>query len=183
LLYLGPLLALVNGPLEADTAIVPRTYEEEHAPLPLPPQRAARSPGPEPPRAGPLVDTAVILVGLLIGVATILALLRRYLPGLNAAARGHLVQIMGRTSLDAKGTVYVVRCGPRVLVLGATNSQISTLAEIADPEEIAQFVSAPRSADSEPARSASSTLPTNIPELKGQVDELLERIDRWKSTA
>lgn len=66
-----------------------------------------------------------------IGVAT-----RRQLPGL---ASGPL-RVVGRTSLSPKHTVYLLRAGSRVLIVGAgPQGAPSLLGELSDPEDLAAF--------------------------------------------
>ena len=53
-------------------------------------------------------------------------------PGLPAEA----LQVLGRRVLDPRQSIYLVRLGSRILVLGATPAGLATLSEITDPVEV-----------------------------------------------
>lgn len=94
-----------------------------------------------------------------VGIALALALFggislatRRYLP---QHASGPL-RVVGRTSLSPKHTVYLLKAGDRVLIVGAgPQGAPSLLGELTDPAEVERYSpakSAPQpSAPSEPA--------------------------------
>jgi flagellar biosynthetic protein FliO len=54
--------------------------------------------------------------------------------GLGGALGGGRVEVLDRTPLDARSTLFVVRIGKRVLVLGAGPQSVNTLAELRDDE-------------------------------------------------
>src|SRR5262245_61445506 len=81
---------------------------------------------------GPAWSKTTVALGVTLGTAIIaLFLVRRFMPGLSQEPRAGQIQILSQAPLGARGIVYVLRCGPRVLIVGATGSNISTLAEIA----------------------------------------------------
>ncbi len=66
---------------------------------------------------------------------------------------GGRVEVLERASLDARSTLFVVRVGKRILVLGAGPQSVTTLAELAESE-----------------------LPPSAPAPPGLVDTLLDRV-------
>jgi len=124
---------------------------------------------------------AIVVAG--VGVAV--SLVRKCFPGLAPDSPHRLIRVLAQAPLGAKGTVYVLRCGPRVLIVGAAAGQLTTLAEIADPDEIDEFVrySATNSLTSRPPRPDSGEGTAPARQLKGQVDGMLDRIDSWKSSS
>ena len=71
-------------------------------------------------------------LGIVVALAyASLALLKRYTVG--AARPTSLLQVLDSTTLAPNRSVYVVRVGEKRLVLGVTQTQISTLAEL-EPE-------------------------------------------------
>jgi flagellar biogenesis protein FliO len=47
------------------------------------------------------------------------------------------VEVLGRTAIDGRHAISLVRCGSRVLVLSVDATEgLSTLAEISDPDEV-----------------------------------------------
>ncbi len=96
------------------------------------------------------------------GFAAILAIFggvslasRRFLPSRDSA----LLQVVGRSSLSSKHSVYLLRVGDRVLILGAgPQGPPSTLGEVTDPLELARL--APRRT---PRPTPESSTPSNRP--------------------
>lgn len=75
----------------------------------------------------------VIVVGLILAGAKWLR--HRGLAG-PAPLPIDAVQVLGRKVVDYRHTIHLVRCGSRVLVLGASQTGLTTLAEITDPVEV-----------------------------------------------
>lgn len=94
------------------------------------PQRAPQAPG----------DRWLATIGGLTAVLALIYLtakaLRRNVPAAQKALPPEVVQALGRKSLDYRHTVHLVRCGSRLLVLGASQAGLATLAEITDPVEV-----------------------------------------------
>jgi flagellar biosynthetic protein FliO len=67
-------------------------------------------------------------------------LLRRFMNGTRGAAwRPGAVNVLDTTFLAPNRALYLVELGERVLLLGATPTQLSTLSEVADPEQVARL--------------------------------------------
>jgi flagellar biogenesis protein FliO len=121
------------------------------------------------------VTLGAVCLGLLVA--------RKSMPGLGKAAAQGPIQILSQAPLGNRGIVYVLRCGPRVLVVGATNNQLTTLAEITDPDEIDQFGQLDRA---RPSRSHRRHIESGVTaagggELKGQLHGMLDKIESWNA--
>lgn len=79
---------------------------------------------------------------------------RRRMPATPTALPAEAVHVLGRTPLDPKQSIYLVRCGSRLLVLGSGGSGLNTLAEIVGAEEVDHLAGLCRQARQ---RSASQT--------------------------
>ena len=153
-------------------------------PIALSPPGVRRQPPPNSSDNESLWRTAGALLVVVAGIGIALALVRRFIPGLSPGTTERIVQVISQCQLGGKGVVYVIRCGPRVLIVGATASQLTTLAEIADPHEIEQFLSGnePEGPSGEGTQLAGSAMATSVTGLKDQVHGVLERIQSWKSS-
>ena len=87
----------------------------------------------------PIGTTLGILCLLLAGVYGLLRLLRRYGPQRFSTPSSPLIQLLDRMRLDPQSTIYVLRVGRRVVVTGSSPAGMNQLAEIADPEEVAEL--------------------------------------------
>jgi flagellar protein FliO/FliZ len=74
-----------------------------------------------------------VVVVLIAGLAFVV---RRYLPGTTRTFKSPAMQVLGRTLLDSKKALYLVKVGDRVLVLGTSQEGLRTLSEISDPREV-----------------------------------------------
>lgn len=80
---------------------------------------------------------ALFYVLLVCGVFTvILYLAKKYLPGHRQLFSHPAMELLGRTHLDQKRYISLLRVGKRVIVLGISPDEISSLSEITDEEEI-----------------------------------------------
>ncbi len=85
------------------------------------------------------VSTSTILTSLgfvvvvMLGLAKIFGRANPYrVPGVPREA----IDILGRRTVDPRSTIYVVRVGGKVLLLGSAANGLTTLAEITDPIEV-----------------------------------------------
>lgn len=76
------------------------------------------------------------LGGVLLVVGLLAMAFRRLMPGVRPIAPDAL-RVVGRASLGAKQSVVLIHVGQRVLLIGLTAESMRTLAEIADPQEVA----------------------------------------------
>ena len=86
---------------------------------------------------------SVVALGVVLGLmggAVVLA--RRVLPGIGGGSGQALVRVVGRVGLAPKQTVFFLQLPGRILVVGSAAGQMTTLAEITDPHEMAELVQA-----------------------------------------
>jgi flagellar biogenesis protein FliO len=78
----------------------------------------------------------VIVVGLILIGAK---LLRHRGFSATASLPNEVVQVLGRKPVDYRHTIHLVRCGSRLLVLGSSQTGLTTLSEITDTAEVEQI--------------------------------------------
>lgn len=85
-----------------------------------------------------VIMSLILWVGV-ISVVVIggLWMLKRFFPGTRKLFGSKLLRILGRTYLSPKHTVYLLKVGDKVLVLGVAGDQIRPLSELTDPREVA----------------------------------------------
>lgn len=84
-----------------------------------------------------LTLTAVVAV-----LAVVLLYVRRYAAGQITAKSGGQFRVIGQIALQPRKQVYLLMVADRILVVGAAEQGMTTLAEITDPEVIAALVEA-----------------------------------------
>lgn len=62
--------------------------------------------------------------------------IRRHGPARLRPLPGEVLEVLGRRSLEPRVNLHLVRCGQRILVLGAGPDGVRTLSEITDPVEV-----------------------------------------------
>lgn len=87
-----------------------------------------------------LVAKLVVVLGLIYASAT---LARRYLLKVPSGSQG-LLRVLDSTMIAPKKSVYVVEIAGRVLLIGTTESAMSTLTQFDDPETVASLVASAR---------------------------------------
>jgi len=77
------------------------------------------------------------------GLVAVLALfyltakvLRKSMPAAQRTLPAEVVQVLGRKPLDYRHSIHLIRCGSRLLVVGASQEGLTTLCEMTDPVEI-----------------------------------------------
>lgn len=130
-LALSPAFAENNPP----TAAIPRP--EASPRLAAPPRSRPSAPSGESSNGWWLVTPGIAAVLAVFGGVSYA--MKRFLPSRDSGP----IQVVGRSALSTKHSVYLLRVGDRVLIIG-TGSQgpPSTLGEITDPAELARL--APR---------------------------------------
>ncbi len=91
-------------------------------------------------------DLATIIIALAVVIAAIyllLRLIRRFFPNLAPAGGGAApVKPLARFHLAPRQTLHLVRCGSRLLLLGATSASINHITTIDDTDEIDRILQA-----------------------------------------
>jgi len=145
---------------EDDESVQPAKFappqELEIAPS-LTPRNAAhelRARKTTPSSAKPWANTS--LVGTIVGLCAVLGAgfaarvwMTRHGP---LALRGlpvDALELLGRRTIEPRVSIHLVRCGPKILVLGVSPDGVRTLTEITDPIEIDLLAGACRRKDSD----------------------------------
>lgn len=89
-------------------------------------------------RFGATIGNATLVLGsICVGIVLLAVVLRRRRQSTGGRLPVAAVEVLGRTPLDGRHTISLVRCGARVLVLSMDMSDgLSTLAEITDSDEV-----------------------------------------------
>ncbi|QDU41651.1 Flagellar biosynthesis protein, FliO [Symmachiella dynata] len=87
-------------------------------------------------KGGSLVQSALGLAFVLCLILIVAAWAKRHLPQANSALPSEAVQILGQRAVGQRQMIQLIRCGSRILVLGATPNGLTTLSEITDPVEV-----------------------------------------------
>ena len=96
-----------------------------------------RSPG------GELATILIALAVVIAGIYLLLRVLRRFFPSLApASVTTAAVKPLARFHLAPRQTLHLVRCGSRLLLLGATSASINHIATIDDDAEIERILQA-----------------------------------------
>lgn len=101
-----------------------------------------------------LAATVTLFAGLII--ACLLAA-KRWLPGSRQLFSHPGLEVLGRTHLDSRRYLALVRVGRRLLVLGASPDTLTPLGEVTDPAEVTELLAIARP-KSEPGKSLFRTL-------------------------
>jgi flagellar biogenesis protein FliO len=85
----------------------------------------------------PPILSSLFLVFVICGIFVgILCLAKKYLPGHRQLFSHPAVEVLGRTHLDPRRYLSLIRIGKRILVVGVTPEDMRTLSEITDESEI-----------------------------------------------
>lgn len=147
-------------------------------------------------RLDPVLPTGWLApVFLVLGLGATLWTLRRRARGLPGGGRTQMLDVIGRVPLSPRQTLYLVRIGRRVVLLGATSDQVRTLIDVHDPVEAAEIVGAAAQArggslssqfteflktaaapfrEAEPAAVAAA--PRSVDEARGGIDRLRQQV-------
>jgi flagellar biogenesis protein FliO len=105
--------------------------------LPLAPPKSKRGAENAPPTVGRAVTTVATSLAVVLGLFTLLVWFARKT---NAKGRapllGHAVETLGRTPLNGRQEMHLVRVGNKLILLAVTPTSAETLTEITDPAEI-----------------------------------------------
>ncbi len=81
----------------------------------------------------PLLFFVLVFCGIFVGA---LYLAKKYLPGHRQLFSHPAMEVLGRTHLDQRRYVSLLRVGKRILVVGVSPDEMHPLSEITDEEEI-----------------------------------------------
>lgn len=82
---------------------------------------------------------AKLILVVMLAYGTIWTLRRYVFRATAPASRGAIVSLLGSLDLSPGRTIYVLEVGTKVVVVGATASQMSPLTEITDPDVLSQL--------------------------------------------
>jgi flagellar biogenesis protein FliO len=86
--------------------------------------------------AGMVLSTLVVLLLFVLGLAKVFLKRSPYsISGLPVEA----VDVLGRRAVDPRNSVYMIKVGSRLILLGSSPAGLSSLAEITDPIEVASL--------------------------------------------
>jgi flagellar biogenesis protein FliO len=91
----------------------------------------------------PSMDYQRVVFALLAVIALIFvlrALGRFFFPSVTSRGQSRVVEVLSRSALAPKQQVMLLRVGRRVIVVGDSGTQMNTLCEISDPDEVAGLV-------------------------------------------
>ncbi|HEX8340476.1 MAG TPA: flagellar biosynthetic protein FliO [Tepidisphaeraceae bacterium] len=125
------------------TAIAPaQTTQPDRASAASPVARSSTSrPAPSPANAA--FDWQRLVIAMSV-VLTLIFLLRyvagRAFPGLVAGKGSRAVRVLSRSALAPKQQLMLVQVGRRVIVIGDSAGELTSLSEITDPDEVASLL-------------------------------------------
>lgn len=80
--------------------------------------------------------SAGALVFVVLTILVLAALWKKYGPRGATALPVDVVEVLGKRPLDQRHTIHLIRCGSRLLIVGASADGLRTLSELTDPVEI-----------------------------------------------
>jgi flagellar protein FliO/FliZ len=91
--------------------------------------------------AGFGLGNVALSLGAVLGLILVVYwLIRQIFPGVAAARSSQAVRVLSRSVLAPRQQVLLLQVGRRVIVVGDSGAQMSPLAQIEDPDEIAALV-------------------------------------------
>ena len=119
------------------TAGVTQTQQFESQPFNFPGERRRARTGSERHYSMPSIWPALLAVVVVCSLfCAVLYLVKKYLPGHRQLFAHPAMEVLGRTHLDQRRYISLLRVGKRILVLGVSADEIHSLSEITDEEEI-----------------------------------------------
>jgi flagellar biosynthetic protein FliO len=90
---------------------------------------------------GWIVTVLIALAVVVAAIYLLLRMLRRFFPSLvPAGGQAAPIRPLARFHLAPRQALHLVRCGQRLLLLGATSTSINHVATIDDPQEIEKIL-------------------------------------------
>jgi flagellar biogenesis protein FliO len=87
-----------------------------------------------------LLKAFFTLAAIVAALFVVLVIVRRYAAGQITRNSGTQFRVIGQLALQPKKQVYLLLVADRLLVVGAADQAMTTLAEITDPDTIAALV-------------------------------------------
>lgn len=134
---LGDVTPPVSDPPLPHTALGNEPIRSSPASLPPTNGAAANLPAPtsmDYPRVLGALGIVIALIFLLRWAA------RFFFPSVAGRSPSRIVEVLARSVLTPKQQVMLVRVGRRLILVGDSGAQMTTLCEIADPDEVASLV-------------------------------------------
>ena len=100
---------------------------------------------------GSILIALGFVIVLMLGVAKVV---QRRNPFAVTGVPREAIDVLGRRTVDPRNSIYIVRVGPKILLLGNSANGLTTLSEIDDPIEVAAL--------SNQCRAASESPPTDL---------------------
>jgi flagellar biogenesis protein FliO len=102
-----------------------------------------------------VAGSLAIVIGLIYATRWIL---RKLAPATASSVASRAVQVLWRNPISSRQKVLILQVGRRLIVVGDNGQQLSTLCEIADPEESAALLAQLRRENDQPASTTFSAL-------------------------
>ncbi|MFT3788928.1 MAG: flagellar biosynthetic protein FliO [Tepidisphaeraceae bacterium] len=137
------LAACVPVSVRAQATTAPASVEQREFPRTFDRTIATRPPGSTTGNTGSTLDLPRVLAALAIVVALIFGLrwaARRFLGAGGTTTRNRNVRVLSRSPIAPRQQILLLQVGRRVIVTADCAGQLSTLANIEDPDEVAQLI-------------------------------------------
>jgi len=96
---------------------------------------------------GSILIALGFVIVLMLGVAKVV---QRRNPYAVTGVPREAIDVLGRRTVDPRHSIYIVRVGPKILLLGNSANGLTTLSEIEDPIEVASLANLCRAASETP---------------------------------
>lgn len=120
------------------------SFEDQPMQFPSSERRRARTGEPREfrlPSILPALFCVLVVCGLFVAV---LYLIKKYLPGHRQMFAHPAMEFLGRTHLDQRRFVSILRVGRRIVVVGVSPDEMRTLSEITDEAEVTEILEVAR---------------------------------------
>ena len=77
---------------------------------------------------------------VMLAICGVLWVIKRVVPGATSSFKSPAAEVLGRTLLDSRKCLYVVKIGRRIVLVGSSPERLSPLAEVTDPAEVGEIV-------------------------------------------
>lgn len=151
------LIAAPPRELDAEDEAEPAAFTiETDTPRPLSPRTRFTGAAAKPSSSSKHATTYSSLWGTVIGLGVVFSLfvagkvwLTRHGPASLRGLPAEALELLGKRMIEPRVSIHLVRCGPKILVLGVAPDGVRTLTEITDPVEIDLMAGACRKKDAD----------------------------------